>query len=151
MCLNVTDRAAQTASFTHYDFPLGATGACGCTPNSTWFPTAAVSQVYYGSASSYGPACGVCLNITLERAWGATPEFVVPESERVGLVVKVTVSGCMLEGDEGRRGRELMDGVVGVQDVCPSLKGYGWCNATSAKPNQYVVARCDGAATHCCS
>lgn len=71
-------------------------GACGCTSTSTYFPTVALNELYYGSSSSYGPGCGVCFNISLASAIGAIPAFVVPEENRTSLVVKVTVGRTQL-------------------------------------------------------
>ena len=42
------------ASLTHYDLPLDFVAACGCTPESTHYPTAALSQMAYGSSADYG-------------------------------------------------------------------------------------------------
>ena len=42
------------ASLTHYTLPLNFVAACGCTPESTHYPTAALSQMAYGSSADYG-------------------------------------------------------------------------------------------------
>lgn len=42
------------ATMTHYTLPSGYVAACGCTPSSTDYPTAALSQMAYGSSKSYG-------------------------------------------------------------------------------------------------
>ena len=42
------------ASLTHYDLPTNFVAACGCTPASTHYPTAALSQMAYGSSANYG-------------------------------------------------------------------------------------------------
>lgn len=42
------------ATLTHYTLPSGFVAACGCTPASTGFPTAALSQMAYGSSTAYG-------------------------------------------------------------------------------------------------
>ena len=42
------------ASLTHYDLPTNFVAACGCTPASTHYPTAALSQLAYGSSAGYG-------------------------------------------------------------------------------------------------
>lgn len=42
------------ASLTHYDLPTNFVAACGCTPASTHYPTAALSQLAYGSSADYG-------------------------------------------------------------------------------------------------
>lgn len=43
-----------TASMTHYTLPLDFVAACGCTGESTHYPTAALSQMAYGSSDDYG-------------------------------------------------------------------------------------------------
>lgn len=42
------------ATLTHYTLPSGFIAACGCTPSSTGFPTAALSQMAYGSSTAFG-------------------------------------------------------------------------------------------------
>lgn len=42
------------ASMTHYTLPLDFVAACGCTAKSTHYPTAALSQMAYGSSDNYG-------------------------------------------------------------------------------------------------
>jgi len=42
------------ATMTHYTLPSGYIASCGCTPSSTYYPTAALSQMAYGSSTSYG-------------------------------------------------------------------------------------------------
>ena len=42
------------ASLTHYTLPLDFIAACGCTAESTHYPTAALSQMAYGSSADYG-------------------------------------------------------------------------------------------------
>ncbi|GAA6007896.1 hypothetical protein JCM10207_004916 [Rhodosporidiobolus poonsookiae] len=105
--------ASGEASLTHYDFPLGAYGSCGCAINSTYLPTAALSQAAYGSASAFGPACGQCFNLTLLRTFGATPEWVLSEQQQESVVVKIT-------------------------DKCPASgsPGKSWCAATDKKMNK---------------
>ncbi|KAF8441618.1 RlpA-like double-psi beta-barrel-protein domain-containing protein-containing protein [Boletus edulis BED1] len=95
------------ATMTHYSLPTGFIAACGCTPNSTYYPTAALSQMAYGSSTSYGPACGQCFELTLLDAFTANPRFYPNTTQSV--VVKIT-------------------------DLCPLSKS-GWCNATSSGPN----------------
>ena len=36
------------ATMTHYGLPLGDIAACGCAPDSTYYPTAALNQMAYG-------------------------------------------------------------------------------------------------------
>ena len=43
-----------TATMTHYTIPDGFIAACGCTGASTQFPTAAMSQLAYGSSDAFG-------------------------------------------------------------------------------------------------
>lgn len=43
-----------SATLTHYDLPRDYVAACGCTPTSTHYPTAALSQMAYGSSAAYG-------------------------------------------------------------------------------------------------
>jgi hypothetical protein len=40
------------ATMTHYGLPLGDVAACGCTPSSTFYPTAAMNQMAYGNTQS---------------------------------------------------------------------------------------------------
>jgi hypothetical protein len=42
------------ATLTHYTLPTNYIASCGCTPASTHYPTAALSQMAYGSNTSYG-------------------------------------------------------------------------------------------------
>ena len=42
------------ATLTHYTLPSGYVASCGCTGSSTNYPTAALSQMAYGSSTSYG-------------------------------------------------------------------------------------------------
>jgi len=73
---------------THYTLPTGFIAACGCTPNSTYYPTAALNQMAYGSSTSYGPACGQCFKLTLVDAFTANPPFYPNTTNSV--VVKIT-------------------------------------------------------------
>ncbi|PPR05820.1 hypothetical protein CVT26_010100 [Gymnopilus dilepis] len=112
------------ATLTHYTLPSGYIASCGCTSASTNYPTAALSQMAYGSSTSYGtfqsvniavrlsydtsgPACGRCFNLTLLNPVIATPPF--HPSVTKSIVVKVT-------------------------DLCP-LSETGWCSGTTSKPN----------------
>lgn len=112
------------ATLTHYTLPSGDIAACGCTSASTDYPTAALSQMAYGSSTSYGifctvdvrewlsydalgPACGRCFNLTLLNPVIATPPF-FPSVVKF-IVVKIT-------------------------DLCP-LSQTGWCSGTTSKPN----------------
>ncbi|KAF8348302.1 RlpA-like double-psi beta-barrel-protein domain-containing protein-containing protein [Amanita rubescens] len=93
------------ASLTHYQLPSGYIAACGCVPGSTNYPTAALSQMAYGSSTSYGifyswlassashllplgPACGKCFQLTLLNPVIATPPF-KPDVTK-SIVVKIT-------------------------------------------------------------
>jgi len=95
------------ASLSHYTIALGDVAACGCTGESTHYPTAALSQMAYGSSRAYGPACGKCFNLTLLNTFLSVPPFYPAQKNSV--VVKVT-------------------------DLCP-LSTTGWCNATTSGPN----------------
>lgn len=97
------------ATMTHYTLPENWIAACGCTANSTHYPTAAMSQMAFGSSTAYGPGCGRCFNLTLVNAFTSNPPFYPPQDERSSVVVKVT-------------------------DLCP-LGGAGWCSAMPNKPN----------------
>ena len=99
--------ATGLATLTHYTIPQGYIASCGCVGDSTKYPTAALSQMAYGSSKSYGPACGRCFELTLINPLVATPPFRPKETKSI--VVKIT-------------------------DLCP-LSHAGWCNATSAGPN----------------
>ncbi|KAK0212821.1 RlpA-like double-psi beta-barrel-protein domain-containing protein-containing protein [Desarmillaria ectypa] len=104
--------ADGTATMTHYELPENYVASCGCTPSSTHYPTAALSQMAYGSSTAYGPGCGKCFNLTLLNSWTSTPPFYPSVTKHI--VVKVT-------------------------DLCP-LSGNGWCSATESKPNPSVIS-----------
>ncbi|KAJ3724688.1 RlpA-like double-psi beta-barrel-protein domain-containing protein-containing protein [Lentinula raphanica] len=95
------------ATLTHYSLPLDYIASCGCTAESTHYPTAALSQMAFGSSTAYGPACGRCFNLTLLNTFLSVPPFF--PSGHQSIVVKVT-------------------------DLCP-LSTTGWCNATTNGPN----------------
>lgn len=95
------------ATMTHYTLPEDFVAACGCTPDSTHYPTAAMSQMAYGSSTAYGPSCGRCFNLTLLNTFTSDPPF-YPQVKN-SVIIKVT-------------------------DLCP-LGGNGWCSATANKPN----------------
>ncbi|KAF7376286.1 Expansin-like EG45 domain-containing protein [Mycena sanguinolenta] len=67
--------ADGTATMTHYTIPDGFIASCGCVGDSTKYPTAAMSQMAYGSSTAYGPACGKCFNLTLLNTYTSTPPF----------------------------------------------------------------------------
>ncbi|KLO16965.1 hypothetical protein SCHPADRAFT_994778 [Schizopora paradoxa] len=98
------------ATMTHYDLPLDFIASCGCSTESTHFPTAAMSQMAYGSSSAYGASCGRCFNLTLLNTFLSTPPFFPNVTNSV--VVKVT-------------------------DKCPVSAH--WCSAMQGKPNQAGV------------
>ncbi|GAA5956240.1 hypothetical protein JCM21900_006580 [Sporobolomyces salmonicolor] len=106
--------SSGNASLTHYDLSLGAVASCGCSADSSYYPTAALSQAAYGSSLAAGPACGQCFNLTLVQTYGATPEWVLSEEERVSVVVKIT-------------------------DKCPAPSlddpDKTWCGASAKEPN----------------
>lgn len=99
-----------TATLTHYTLPEDYIAACGCTAKSTHYPTAAMSQMAYGSSTAYGPGCGRCFKLTLLNTYAPEPPFFPDVTKSV--VVKVT-------------------------DLCP-LGGAGWCSATEGHPNKSV-------------
>ena len=103
-----------TATLTHYDLPLDYIASCGCTPESTHYPTAALSQMAYGSTTAYGPACGSCFKLTLLNTYTGNPPFFPPDDKTYSLVVKVI-------------------------DLCPL--GGEWCSATADHPNKCVFSR----------
>lgn len=78
------------------------------------YPTAAMSQMAYGSSTAYGPACGKCFNLTLLNTFLSDPPF-FPDVVK-SVVVKVT-------------------------DLCP-LSTTGWCNATTSGPNACALPFC---------
>ncbi|KAJ7703030.1 RlpA-like double-psi beta-barrel-protein domain-containing protein-containing protein [Mycena rosella] len=105
--------ADGTATMTHYTIPDGFIAACGCNGDSTKYPTAAMSQMAYGSSDAFGPACGKCFNVTLLNTYTGDPPF-FPTVVK-SLVIKVT-------------------------DLCP-LSEAGWCSGTQTKKNpggQYI-------------
>ncbi|THH04558.1 hypothetical protein EW145_g5436 [Phellinidium pouzarii] len=91
---------------THYELPLDFVASCGCVPESTHFPTAALSQLAYGSSTAFGPGCGRCFNLTLLNTFLSDPPFFPNITKSV--VVKIT-------------------------DLCPFIST--WCSATQNKPN----------------
>ncbi|KZT10946.1 uncharacterized protein LAESUDRAFT_721360 [Laetiporus sulphureus 93-53] len=95
------------ATLTHYTLPENYIAACGCTADSTHYPTAAMSQMAYGSSAAYGPACGRCFKITLLNTFLSDPPFYPAVKNSV--VAKIT-------------------------DLCPA-DGDDWCSATATKPN----------------
>ncbi|KAF8623100.1 hypothetical protein AX15_006511 [Amanita polypyramis BW_CC] len=95
------------ATLTHYDLPTDYIASCGCVPGSTHYPTAALSQLAYGSNTSYGPACGKCFKLTLLNPVIADPPF------------KPNVTKSI---------------VVKIIDLCPFSED-GWCGATAQKQN----------------
>ncbi|KAJ3527123.1 hypothetical protein NM688_g8171 [Phlebia brevispora] len=97
-----------TATMTHYTLPLNYIAACGCTADSTHYPTAAMSEMAYGSSTDYGPGCGRCFKLTLLNTFLSDPPFFPDVTKSV--VIKVT-------------------------DLCPG-GGAGWCSATPGHPNQ---------------
>ncbi|KAF8514234.1 RlpA-like double-psi beta-barrel-protein domain-containing protein-containing protein [Hysterangium stoloniferum] len=97
--------ATGLATMTHYELPVDFVAACGCTGSSTHYPTAALSELAYGSTTSYGPGCGRCFKLTLINTFLSNPPFFPPTGK--SLVVKIT-------------------------DLCP---GSTWCGATPKKPN----------------
>ncbi|KAA1474032.1 hypothetical protein DENSPDRAFT_780689 [Dentipellis sp. KUC8613] len=114
-CLVSTAQATQwidypssgVATMTHYTLPNNYIASCGCTADSTHYPTAALNQMAFGSSTAYGPACGRCFKLTLLNTFLSDPPFFPPQQK--SLVVKVT-------------------------DLCP-LSTTGWCNATTSGPN----------------
>lgn len=88
---------------------------CGCSTTTSLFPTAALSSAAYGSATSSGPACGMCFNLTLKAAYEATPPFNLTEGDRPWIVVK-------------------------INDKCPTVNGErpggGWCGGTADRMNK---------------
>jgi len=100
-----------TATMSHYELdPTGlgdVVAACGCQAGTSNFPTAALSQMAYGSSEAFGPGCGVCFNLTLLNTFLSDPPFYPTNTSSV--VVKVT-------------------------DLCPLSKD-GWCSGTTSKPN----------------
>jgi len=95
------------ATMTHYTLPQDYIASCGCTADSTHYPTAALNQMAYGSSTAFGPSCGRCFNLSLLNTFLSDPPFYPPTPKSV--VIKVT-------------------------DLCP-LSSTGWCNATTAGPN----------------
>ncbi|KDQ27682.1 plant-expansin-like protein [Pleurotus ostreatus PC15] len=95
------------ATMTHYTLPRDYVAACGCTPSSTHYPTAALSQMAFGSSAAYGPGCGRCFKLTLLNTFLSDPPFYPTESKSI--TVKIT-------------------------DLCPL--GGDWCSATTNKPNK---------------
>jgi len=95
------------STMTHYSIPEDYIASCGCTGRSTHHPTAALSQMAFGSSTAYGPSCGRCFKLTLLNTFLSDPPFYPTVTK--SLVVKVT-------------------------DLCP-LSKTGWCNGTVNGPN----------------
>jgi len=95
------------ATMTHYTLPEDYIASCGCTAQSTHYPTAALNQMAFGSSTSYGPACGRCFKLTLLNTFLSNPPFYPTVTKSV--VIKIT-------------------------DLCP-LSKTGWCNGTVDGPN----------------
>ncbi|KAF7306115.1 Expansin-like EG45 domain-containing protein [Mycena chlorophos] len=95
------------ATMTHYTIPSGYIASCGCVGDSTHYPTAAMSQMAYGSSTAFGKACGYCFNLTLLNTYTPTPPF-FPDVVK-SVVIKLT-------------------------DLCP-LTTDGWCDGTTTKKN----------------
>lgn len=115
VCANSTEWIqypdAGTATMTHYSLPQDYVASCGCTGESTHFPTAALNQMAFGSSTAYGPACGRCFKLTLLNTFLSNPPFYPTVTK--SLVVKIT-------------------------DLCPHSQT-GWCNATTSGPNSSVI------------
>ncbi|KAH9978926.1 RlpA-like double-psi beta-barrel-protein domain-containing protein-containing protein [Lactifluus volemus] len=92
---------------THYTLPENYIASCGCTAESTHYPTAALNAMAFGSRTGYGPACGRCFELTLLNSFLSNPPF-YPTTKK-SVVIKIT-------------------------DLCP-LSTTGWCNATTSGPN----------------
>ncbi|KAF8070599.1 RlpA-like double-psi beta-barrel-protein domain-containing protein-containing protein [Lyophyllum atratum] len=115
LCLLLVDQvnawidypANSFATLTHYEIPRDFVAACGCVPSSTHYPTAALSQMAYGSSKAYGPACGKCFNLTLLNPVTVDPPFYPNVTKSI--VIKIT-------------------------DLCPLSKD-GWCSGTKNKRN----------------
>ncbi|KAF8482653.1 RlpA-like double-psi beta-barrel-protein domain-containing protein-containing protein [Russula ochroleuca] len=99
--------ASGIATMTHYTLPENDIASCGCTAESTHYPTAALNQMAFGSSTAFGPACGRCFKLTLLNTFLSNPPFYPTVTK--SLVVKVT-------------------------DLCP-LSKTGWCNGTVSGPN----------------
>jgi hypothetical protein len=114
VCANSTEWIqypdAGTATMTHYSLPQNYVASCGCTGESTHFPTAALNQMAFGSSTAYGPACGRCFKLTLLNTFLSDPPFYPTVTS--SLVIKIT-------------------------DLCPHSEA-GWCNATTSGPNASV-------------
>lgn len=114
------------ATVTHYGFPRGALGSCGCARNADKYPTAALNSLALGSSTSFGPGCGLCARVTLQSTPESAPppagdgHFFSPAQVQDGtapsIVVKVT-DQCPWSGPQGGAGSP--------------------CNATSTKPNRW--------------
>jgi len=93
------------ATMTHYDLPKDYVASCGCTGESTHYPTVALSMLAFGSSTAYGPSCGRCMNLTLVNSVYSDPPYYPNPTKSI--VVKIT-------------------------DLCP---GPGLCGATEGNPN----------------
>jgi hypothetical protein len=95
------------ATMTHYTLPQNYIASCGCTGESTHYPTAALNAMAFGSTTGYGPACGRCFELTLLNTFLSNPPY-YPTTKK-SIVIKIT-------------------------DLCP-LSTTGWCNGTASGPN----------------
>lgn len=97
--------------FTCFGLVLIMNNEGGCTGESTHYPTAALSQMAYGSSTAFGPGCGRCFRLGLTDTHIPNPPYIVSDGERAKtqLVIKVT-------------------------DLCPPTGG-GWCSGTETEKN----------------
>lgn len=100
------------ATLTHYDLPQDYIASCGCVGHSSYYPTAAINQLAYGSSTSFGPACGLCFHLSLL----STPFAPLPPQ---GDGIQFTVNGS-----------DSPSITVKVTDLCPA-SSKEWCSQTS--------------------
>lgn len=109
------------ASLTHYSLPTGYVASCGCVGESTYYPTAALNRVAYGSNTSFGPACGTCFEIRLVSTPLARPPPAPGSNGPWG-------DGIYYNPSQVSSG-STPNLVVKVTDLCPGIGG-PWCNST---------------------
>jgi hypothetical protein len=100
--------SSGTATATNYQ--VTSQGACNCNYGIANYPTAALSQYYFGAGPGQGsgPACGLCFYL---QVYGD------PYS-----------SWCTSSGPSL---------VVKIADLCPGADNPTWCNGSPGSPNAY--------------
>lgn len=131
------------ATMTHYGLPLDDIAACGCTAESTHYPTAALSQMAYGSSRAYGECA-----ISPDQRWIIYHNSAQLEANDGYLLTCSMIAGpgcgkCFkltllntFESDPPFYPSVTKSVVIKVTDLCP-LSEDGWCSGTNDKTNAW--------------